>query len=768
MNKRGCIGFHSVRNMFAIALIAIIYFSLSACNPTRRLATDQQLYLEPEITFDSSSVVQRRKLLKEELLDLVRPQANSGLKLWIYNLFDEPKQQKGFKYWLKYKVGEAPVLYNPELAERSSLVLQKKLEDEGYLHAGIHLDTLQTKQGVRSVYTVKAEKRYQINQVFLPDSSSSLGQLTKRHQKKSLLNPGQFYNVSNLKAERQRLVTIATQNGYYGLTYNDIYFYVDTIKDTDALDLYLRWKVDSTDLKKHRLGETIIYPNYSLNPARQQEQDTLSYEGLTIIENQFFIKEALLRRAIRGQKNDLYDGRLQKSTISYLQNLDVFKFINLQNEQRITDSANLVDRTFYLTPARVRDIRLDFETNTRSGSYFGISTSANFTNRNLLGGAERLDLGLSVGAETQPGGVGQFINTFEVKAEAGLSLPKLLVPFNTDAIYQNYVARTRFLLSNAYQVRNGFFTTNRLMAEMTYDWRSNRMLHTRFSPFLISFNRTFSIDPEFQEELAGNRRLSESLEDFVLLGGQYRMTYSSEDLKEKKPYIFFSTHLKVAGNIPYLTAGLINAENEPYRFLGTPFSQFAKLTIDARHYRPRRKQALAFRFHSGLAVPYGNSQVVPYAEQFFIGGSTSVRAFRLRQLGPGTFVNPNIEDLDFFDQTGDIKLELNAEYRFDIAAYFKGAVFLDAGNIWLLNETVGDLNEGRFQFDSFFEELAVGTGLGLRLDVSYFVIRLDAAFPLRKPVFGQGFQWTFSEINPLNGKWRSDNLVWHLAIGYPF
>jgi outer membrane protein insertion porin family len=475
-----------------------------------------------------------------------------------------------------------------------------------------------------------------------------------------------------------------------------------------------------------------------------------------------------LRRAIRGRKNDPYDGRLQKSTISYLQNLDIFKFINLQNEQRITDSTNFVDRTFYLTPADVRDVRLDFETNTRSGSYFGISTSANFTNRNWLGGAERLDLGISVGAETQLGGVSQFINTFEVKAEASLSVPKLFVPFKTDALYRNYVARTRFQLSNAYQIRAGFFTTNRLSAEMTYDWRANRMLHYQFSPISIGFNRTFSIDPDFQAELADNRRLEESLKNFVMLGGEYQMTYSSENLKEKKPYFFFHGNLKIVGNMPYATATLVSKKEEPYQFLGTPFSQLAKITLDARYYRPRRKQSWAFRFNSGLAVPYGNSEVVPYAEQFFIGGSTSLRAFRLRQLGPGSFVNPDIDDLDFFDQTGDIKLELNAEYRFDLAAYFKGAVFVDAGNIWLLNETIGELNQGRFQFNSFLEELAVGTGLGLRLDVSYFVIRLDAAFPLRKPVFDQGFQWTFSDINPLSKEWRSENLVWHLAIGYPF
>ncbi len=767
MSKQSYSGF-----LFKLEMAAavILWLCLSACNPVRRLTATEQLWLEPQIEFDSLSVITGKKRLKEKLLTEVRPQPNSAFKLWVYNLFGEPKKAKGLKHWFKYKVGEPPVLYQPELAERSRLVLQKELEDIGYLNAEVLLDTIDQGQKVKAIYQVSAPKRYRLDSIYLPVDTSALARLTRQHNDKTLLKPGGHYSVQDLKAERNRLATLATQNGYYGLSSNDIYYYVDTTGSVDSLDLYLRWKfaLDSNRLERHYLGNTTIYPTYALDQPEERSYDTIRYQDLTLIENYFFVKESLLKRAIRGEKNDLYDGRLQNSTISYLQNLDIFKFINLQNRPSTLNGRPVVNRTFYLTPAQVRDFRVDFETNTRSGSYFGILTSANYTNRNWLGGAERLDIGLSVGAETQPGGVSQFINTFEVTAQASLSFPRLLVPFKTDAIYQDYVARTRFKLSNAYQVRAGFFSINRLATEMTYDWRGNRLVQFQFSPVWVSLNETFRIDPEFQQQLSANRRLEESLKNVFILGGQYRMTYSTQNLEEQTPYFFFTGNLRLAGNVPYAAASLLSSGNEPYRFLGTRFSQFAKITLDARYYWPRRKHSWAFRFDAGLAVPYGNSTIVPYAEQFFIGGSTSLRAFRLRQLGPGAFVNPAVEDLNFFDQTGDVKLELNAEYRFDLATYFKGAFFVDAGNIWLLNETIGEAEEGRFELDSFLNEIAVGTGLGLRLDVNFFVIRLDGAFPLRKPVFGEGFEWTFADIAPFSRNWRSENLVWHLAIGYPF
>ena len=169
----------------------------------------------------------------------------------------------------------------------------------------------------------------------------------------------------------------------------------------------------------------------------------------------------------------------------------------------------------------------------------------------------------------------------------------------------------------------------------------------------------------------------------------------------------------MAGNLTNLVANTIGGDSRPHRIFGTPYSQYLKLEADSRYYLQRTDHTWAFRFTGGLVIPYGISDFVPYSEQFFIGGSTSLRAFRLRQLGPGAYVNPAAQDVNFFDQTGEIKLEFSTEYRFDLYSYLKGAVFVDAGNIWLLNENINDSGEGAFKIDSFYREIAVGSGVGL-------------------------------------------------------
>lgn len=743
---------------------------LCACAPTRRLPPGKQLFDGAEIRFSKAHIPPNKKVWKEELLSRVRPSVNNPFKLWVYNLVREPKKQKGFSYWLKYKVGEPPVLFDLAAAQRSRLVLENYLKENGYLNPVVRMDTLSQPKKVKIVYEIEVNHVYRINNIFLPEGTSVLEQLTRDHQQQSFLKKNQVYHAENLRKERSRLAAIATQNGYFGVTQNDIYFYVDTTKYRDSLDLYVRWKpaTDGGELKKYRFGRTTVYPDYALTDSSGRAQDTLLQDHLTIIEDAYFFRKGLLGRAIRGQAGEWYDGRLQTSTVNYLQDLDVFKFINLQTEKRQENGQYYLDRTFYLTPASFRDIRFDFETNTRSGSYFGIQTAVNFSHKNWLGGAEHLALNLSVGGETQIGNSARFINTLEVTAGASLAIPRLLWLNRQLDLYRDYVARTRFLLSNSYQVRTGFFTINRLTAQMTYDWRSNRKLRHLWTPLSVSQNRTFSINPDFQQQLDQNPRLKNSLENVFILGGEYQLSYSTQDINKIQPYFFFNGALKLAGNIPYAVAGALGADQKPYGILGSPFSQFAKLYADARYYRPHRTNTWAFRLAGGVIAPYGNSTTAPYSEQFFIGGSTSLRAFHLRELGPGSYVNPNIQQLNFFDQTGDIKLEFNAEYRFDLFSYLKGAVFADAGNIWLLNQTIGDDRQGRFRWNTFLDEIAVGAGAGLRIDIQYFVIRLDVGFPIRKPVFNQGFEWTLNRIDILDKKWRSDNLVWHLAIGYPF
>jgi hypothetical protein len=729
-----------------------------------------KFYEGATVTLAKPNVIQNKKNLKEELLYQARPKVNSRLKLWVFNQFKVPKKQKGLRYLLKYKVGEPPVIFDYYLANRSKLVMEKYLGDNGYLNAIVTLDTIDKGNSVRANYTVHAPKRYRINDIFLPTGKTVLDTLTLNNQQQSFLKKGSLYRTKSLNAERTRLVNIATRNGYFGLTQNDIHFYVDTTQQPEMVDVYLEWKPsnNNVDIKPYLLGTTTVYATHSLTDVKHQTTDTFEYKELTIIENYYYLKNKLLRRAIIGQPGELYNSQQQLGNINYLQNLEVYKLINLRYKQRLMGDQLYLDRYFYLMPTQVRDLRFDFETNTRSGSYFGISTSANYSNKNWLGGAERLDLSFSVGGETQLGNTSSFINTLVVSGSASISLPDLLVPFKIKKLYRGTVPRTRFTLSDAYQVRNGFFTTNGFTAEAIYDWRSSKRWQHLLSPVSITQTSTFNITDAFQTELDADRRLRESFGNIIIPGGHYQFNHSTQELNKIAPYYYWTSSIEYAGNIPYALSKAFKPSQAPYTLFGTPFAQFIRLYSDFRYYHQRRSHTWAFRVSGGVIAAYGNTTVAPYSRQFFIGGSNSLRAFRLRELGPGTYINPTTNNQNYFDQTGDIKLEFNAEYRFNIASYLKGAAFLDAGNIWLIKDTIGANEEGKFDPSNFYKEIAVGTGIGLRIDFEYFVIRLDGAFPIRKPIEDRGFQWTFKELNFSNASWRSENVVFHLAIGYPF
>ena len=742
---------------------------LSSCNPTRRLTDDQKLFVGSEIKFTKADQPTRKKELKEYLSALVRPAINRPLKLWFYNIVNEPKKEKGFKHWVKYKLGEPPVLYTARDAERSRLIIKKYLQDQGYINSIVQLDTIQSKKTVTSIYQIKAEKRYRIGHINLPNGNTPVDSIIRNNQKASFIKKNQHYKTANLTAERTRLSTLVSQNGFYGMNENDIFFYVDTFPTHDSVAIYVQWKptIDSQKLLRHYLGTTTVLSTYSLLPSDNETADTSHFEDLIVVSTSNYFHDELFAKAIKGKKGDLYDGRLQLSTINYLQNLDNFKFINVRSQSKIVNGVPTVDRTLYLTPTAFRGIQYDFEANTRSGSYFGLSAAVNYSDKNWKGGAEHLDLTLSVGGETQAGSSESFINTLEVTATASLSIPSVrlrLFPMN---VYNDYVARTRFSISNSYQIRTGFFSINRLMGSVSYDWRSNKKIRHLWTPLSISQSRTTNISDAFQLELDENSRLKNSLENVLILGGQYQFIYSNQNLSKRKAHFLFNGTIKVAGNIPSAVASVFSSD-KPYNIFGTPFSQFAKLDLDLRHYRPRLKHTWAFRLATGMVKSYGNADVTPYSEQFFVGGSNSIRAFRIRQLGPGSYVNANAASINFFDQTGDIKLEISTEYRFDIASYLKGALFVDAGNIWTLDATADDTRGGNFQFNSFYNEIALGTGLGLRVDFQFFVIRLDASFPIRSAKIDEGFKWRFNEIDILKSQWRSDNLVFHLAIGYPF
>jgi hypothetical protein len=351
-----------------------------------------------------------------------------------------------------------------------------------------------------------------------------------------------------------------------------------------------------------------------------------------------------------------------------------------------------------------------------------------------------------------------------------LYFPRFIVPFKikTNSLY---VPKTRFSLSVTYSKRVDYFDMRTFLFQYGYRWRQDVRQEHELTPINISYTKLTDKTAAFDTLLATNPFLKKSYEEQFIAGGTYIYTFNEQVLALKKVQFFFQLTTEAAGNILSLSKIIggeeISAE-EPESVIGSVYSQYARMSLDGRSYYnfPDRNK-LALRVYAGMAKPYGNSSVLPYTRQFFSGGPSSIRSFSINSVGPGTY-NQNNDSIGFLQLGGDIKLEMNAEYRFGIYRFFKGAVFADAGNVWLLKSNPSTLGGSAFSFSDFASEIAVGAGIGLRIDVSFFILRFDLATPLRKPWLEENNRWVIDEINLGSSTWRRENLILNVAIGYPF
>jgi hemolysin activation/secretion protein len=359
---------------------------------------------------------------------------------------------------------------------------------------------------------------------------------------------------------------------------------------------------------------------------------------------------------------------------------------------------------------------------------------------------------------------------YQVDMTLELTFPRFLVPFNLKKTNSIYIPKTSFLLSYNFLKKVSYFDMRTFKFAYGYKWKPDIRKEHELNPIDVSYSSIRNKSTEFTELLESNPFLKKSYEEQFIAGGSYSFAYNEQMLQGKKTQSFIQVKSELAGNVLSLVTLIggqpISSEN-PSTVAGSIYSQFAKVSIDSRfYYNFQSKNKIALRMYAGVGKPYGNSLVLPYTKQFFSGGPNSIRAFQINSVGPGNYFQ-NTDMQGFLQMGGDIKLELNAEYRFNIFSYFKGALFVDAGNVWLLRSNPATAGTP-FAFNGFTDQIAVGTGLGLRVDVSFFILRFDLAMPLRKPWMEENRRWVTNQIDFGNTAWRRENLVLNVAIGYPF
>lgn len=745
--------------------------ALFSCNPTRHLQKGEKLYIGGEVELKPPP--KHKKAIRKDLEGLLRPRPNTSFlgmypKLFFYNISKEPTG-KGLNYLLHEKWGEPPVLASSLELDANVKILDNHMENIGFLHADVAGDTVSKNKKVKAIYTVNSGHRYTINEVFFPTDSLPVDTQIYRIRKESLLKPQDFYSLDNIKAERVRIDDTLKNKGYFYFGPNNIIMQVDSTLN-GKVNIYEKVKPTTPEaaLKTYKIHNINVYADYTLSRDSILRKDTgFSYHGLHIIDPEHLFKPFIFDKSVFFEHGKLYNREDHNLTLQQLVNLGTFKFVKAEFERLDTATAQgYLNTNIYLTPYKRRSLRFVLGGNSRSTNYVGSTVDISWQDRNFFKGAELLELTLTGGFETQVGGQQNAANTYSFSPGATLTIPRFITPFKVVNNSRVAVPKTRFNLSYELLNRKNYYTLNSFNMQAGYTWKeSARKTHT-LNVFDVSFILPTHETQQFKDILQQYPYMQQSFRKQFILGTSYDFTYTDQFEEDKKNNLYFNGHLDISGNIAGLIAGKHDFDH-PAKLFGAPFAQYATISGDIRNYLHLNQKGLTWanRLFAGFGYSYGNSYSVPFVKQFFIGGSNSVRGFRARTLGPGNF---HTEETGFqANEAGDIKLEANTELRARLFSIVRGAVFVDAGNIWLLRKD-STKPGAQFHFNSVLNDLAVSAGVGLRFDVSLFVLRFDLAFPLREPWLPEGQRWVIREIDFGDKQWRKENLVLNIAIGYPF
>ncbi|MGG5210919.1 BamA/TamA family outer membrane protein [Chryseobacterium sp. MIQD13] len=763
--------------LFASGFAAV---SLS-CSNTRFLKEGQMLYTGGEVKIVNDTISKKEKNeLKAALEENLVPKPNSSIlglrpKLYFYNIAKEPKKDKGFNYWLKYKVGEKPVLLGDVDREFNKDIIENYSENKGYFNAKATYDTVSKNKKAKVIYTLRPGARYMVSNVKFQQDSSLVNREIQTLAPKTLLKSGKPFDLDVIKDERVRIDNGLKERGFYYFNPDNIIVQADsTVSKNHKVELNVKLKDDTPDLSRQQfsIDKVIVFPNYNIQDVKRgkysvpMNTDSLSkyaYGDIYVIDPQHKFKPKIFDRALYFKKGDLYNRSNHNLTLNRLISLGVFKFV--KNEFIVSDSLkHQFDAYYLLTPRQIQSLRLEALGRTNSANYAGSELNLNWTHRNFFRGAEQFKAAIYGAFDFQMGGQENAQNLFRAGTNVQLSIPRIVAPFRFNSS-SAFVPRTNITLGYEFQNRTQLYTLNNFNASFGYVWKENARKEHDLKVIDITLVSPANVTEKFYEQ-ATTPAARRVVEKQLIFGPTYSYTYTNTMLP-KANTIYYKGTLDLAGNITGLVTGANVKNDKEKKIFGIPFSQYAKIENDFRFYHKfTEKTSLATRFIGGIAYPYGNSEFIPFSKQFFSGGSNSIRAFRARTLGPGSFDPRTIPAGTLLDQAGDIKLELNAEYRANIYKFLNVAAFVDAGNVWLINEDK-DRPGAKFSKE-FLSEVAVGAGVGLRLDFSILILRLDLAMPLRVPYYEKGDRWAFDKIDFGNSNWRKDNLVLNIAIGYPF
>lgn len=681
-----------------------------------------------------------------------------------------------------HNIGQEPPICDTFQVKHTCLQFENYMHNLGYMKSVVtyRIDTIGRKK-VRIIYEIKANNPLKIGSIIynIPDSSGLLKLL--QNPQTIRIKMGNRINFDELEQFRTNFSENARQNGYYYFSkqfisyrldttnnkYSNAVLYVDFNKNVDYNKVYNPWYIRKIYVFNDYMPNTaMIEATYTQDIDTQKIANEYNQEVFMLKKFDIIIKPKYLIKDIYIYPDSLYSLISTRTTYSHLSKFKIYKLVNIQFiEIQEEGSKNYLDCNILLTPQENTNFK--FETfASRNSASFGLNVDLTFSHRNLFKGGEILEYSNQLSIEHQKTNTDEqidaskFFNAQEYSASVRLILPRLWAPFRSSSFIKRNNPRTVFDLMFSYQNRPEYY---RLQTSFKYDYllkSSNMSSHTINVIRLSLIKATLTEDFRKWVERVN---LQESYTNHLILGSSYNFTLTNQG-KNVKNIFYLSSNISFAGNLMYGVMKLTNQDTTDYYFktplINEPFAQFFKSDMEFRFSHKENKDQYVYRLFIGTGLPYGNSHLLPFSEKFYVGGANSIRAWQARTLGPGEYVQPGT--YKYINQTADIRLETNFEYRFKIFSVLEGASFFDVGNIWNIN-SYDSRTGGIFFIDKFYKQLAVGAGLGLRVNVSFFIVRLDIGLKLVDPSLPEGSRF-IPDKRAFN--WNDFNV--NFAFGYPF
>ncbi|SHH18817.1 Surface antigen [Chryseolinea serpens] len=734
-------------------LLSFLVLVLTGCTGMKHISSGDPLYVGHKIEFVPPA--REAKNLMPFIQDVLKPQPNNQF-LWMrpalarYMMLSD--SARGKKFWKNKITG--PVLISHTKPAQVAAAIHNRIFHNGYFNNTVRYDTIRIgKRKAEFRYTITLREPYRYDSVLFPEPLNDLSKKIKATQPESLLKPGDIYRLEAVKAERARIDLQLKEKGYLYFNPEFIALRADSVTGDHQLKAEVTVKPETPP--ESRIPYVIRNVYIHADHVRENAStDTVASGNYYLIEQNKDLTLKAIQNGIFLKPGELYATSNYLHSVRYLNELPIVQNATVKFLPRGDKGA--LDAVFYLSQRKRLAYSAEFNTVFRSTNYFGPGIIFSYTDRNVKRGAEMLKINLRGRVEVQIS-QGSVNPAYELGLEGTYTVPRFYPGFLFN-LGEKRLPKTT--LSTGYNLFNrlDLYRMNSVFINFGYHWSLRDRVTHALNPVEVILTTVpeSSKSEEFIRYLEENPGVQRSFDEQFMVGSGYEFTYSPTASRNN---FFIRGGIDGAGNLLTALYGAVKASTDSlgrYTLFGVPVSQYVRVRADVRYsFNFNRRSKLVTRFVVGLGVPFGNSSILPYIKQFYVGGTNSLRSFVARSVGPGSETPPT----GYTDLTGDIRLEGNLEYRFDLSGRLKGALFVDAGNVWLFHDDPSRPN-GTFKFNKFLKEVAVSSGWGLRWDFDFIVARVDFGYTLRTP------------YRPEGERWATDFHFWdptiNIAIGYPF